>query len=415
MNLMNAPACWPARDKPMSHKRFHRDTRPMRIAVIGCRGVPSNYSGIERIVENLFGHFASNGHRVSVFCRPSIQRQDGLVLKGIRQVFTPAPGGKNGETVTHSILSALHACMFGDAVDGSAPFDLISMHAIAPNLALPIARAAGVPVISHVHGLDWQREKWKGLGARIIHQGERAMARHATAVVVVNKALQQYYRDEYALNTTLLPNGIHTTPDSLEFDRETLQKFGLTPGKFIACIGRLVPEKRLLDTIAAFARLKSDYKLAIVGDGSSVPDHVEKLRTAGAACGNVVFTGSQNGAALETLFRAAAFYVTASELEGLPSSLLECLERGTAAIASDIPPHQEILAGVDGYDLFFDVGDVDRLTGLMRSLIDSPERARTIGAAGRTFVRREYAWPVLAAKTEEFYRQTLARVRACEA
>jgi glycosyltransferase involved in cell wall biosynthesis len=291
------------------------------------------------------------------------------------------------------------------------------MHAIAPNLAVPIAKFANIPVISHVHGLDWQREKWKGLGSRIIHLGEKMMVKHSTAVVVVNRALQQYYRDEYGLETSLLPNGIHATPDEQPIDEQILREFDLKPGRFIVCIGRLVPEKRLQDTVAAFGRLRNrgDVKLAIVGDGGSVPDYVNELKRQAASIGDgrqVVFTGSRNGDALETLFRQAAFYVTASELEGLPSSLLECCERGTAAIASDIPPHREILERVEGYELFFNVKDVDGIARLMQRLIDRPQGAASIGVAARRFVRREYSWPVLAGRTEQFYQQVLTSFHA---
>lgn len=381
--------------------------RRMRIAVIGCRGVPSNYSGIERIVENLFSHMVSHGHEVSVYCRPQIDRQPDRHFNGIRQIYTPAPGGKNGETVSHSMLSMLHAVTKGDGA--GQRFDLISMHAIAPNLATPIATFAGIPVISHVHGLDWQREKWKGIGSRIIHSGEKAMVGHSSAVIVVNRSLQEYYREHYQLETALLPNGIHVTPDDAPIDNAVLEQFGLTQKQFIVCIGRLVPEKRLHDTIAAFSRLKSDFKLAIVGEGKTTADYVASLERAGHATGRVVLTGLQNGAALETLFRQAAVYVTASELEGLPSSLLECMERGTCAVATDIPPHRELLGGVRGYDLLFDVGNVTLLTRHMQYLLDHPNHAAAVGAASREFVRREYAWPVLAEKTEQFYQHVLAR------
>jgi len=91
------------------------------------------------------------------------------------------------------------------------------------------------------------------------------------------------------------------------------------------------------------------------------------------------------------LTEKAAFYVTASGLEGLPSSLLECMERGTCAVASDIPPHRELLWRVRGYDLFFDVGNIDLLTRHLQYLLDHPDHAAAIGGASLEFVRREYA------------------------
>ena len=45
---------------------------------------------------------------------------------------------------------------------------------------------------------------------------------------------------------------------------------------------------------------------------------------------------------------SAALYVTASELEGMPSSLLECMERARPAVVSDIPPHRELFGQIEG-------------------------------------------------------------------
>ena len=42
----------------------------MRIAVIGCKGIPAVAGGVERVVEQLSGELASRGHEVLVYARP---------------------------------------------------------------------------------------------------------------------------------------------------------------------------------------------------------------------------------------------------------------------------------------------------------------------------------------------------------
>ena len=66
----------------------------LRIAVVGPRGVPSRYSGVERIVEELFEIIAGEGHRVTVYCRPEVLDEPTAVYKGMRLVRVPAPGGR---------------------------------------------------------------------------------------------------------------------------------------------------------------------------------------------------------------------------------------------------------------------------------------------------------------------------------
>jgi glycosyltransferase involved in cell wall biosynthesis len=381
----------------------------LRIAVIGPRGVPNNYSGVERIVEELFEYIAAKGHHVTVYCRPGVIEQPTGMYKGIRLVRAPAPGGKNFETLSHSFFSTLHAVRRGDIHDEGQKFDVISYHTIAPGLFTPIARLAGVPVINHIHGLDWQRDKWKGLGSRVLRQCEKTMVRHATKVVGVNQEIVDYYKTNYNLEVPLLPNGVNKVTETFTPDAQVLNNFGLTPRGYIVCVGRLVPEKRIGDTIAAFAKVPGDFKLVFVGEGKHSPEYVQQMHALGAADKRVVFTGLQRGAALETLFRCARLYVTASGMEGLPSSLLECMERKIPAIASDITPHRALLGGVPGHDWLFPVGDVAALTSMITAALADDAKSDALGEKERQFVRQHYSWPVLADATLNLYRQVLGR------
>ena len=54
----------------------------------------------------------------------------------------------------------------------------------------------GKKVIVTVHGLDWQREKWKGgFGSKYIRLGEKMAVRWAYEIIVLSKAVQDYFRD----------------------------------------------------------------------------------------------------------------------------------------------------------------------------------------------------------------------------
>lgn len=383
----------------------------LRIAVIGPRGVPSNYSGVERIVEELFEYIAGQGNQVTVYCRPGVIDERMGTYKGMRLVRTPAPGGKNFETLSHSFFSTMHAALRGDIHDHRQKFDLISYHTIAPGLFSPIAAMAGIPVINHVHGLDWQREKWRGLGSTVLRRCERTMVRNATRIVGVNQDIADYYRRTYQLDVPILPNGVHKVSDQFTPDGQLLRQFQLTPRGYVVCIGRLVPEKRIHDTIAAFRNVPGDMKLVLVGEGKHSSQYVEQLHAQAAHDPRIVFTGLQQGAALETLFRSARLYVTASELEGLPSSLLECMERKIPAVVSDISPHRQLLGEVPGYKWFFPVGDVAALTRLLTRAIADQTGSDVVAEGQRKFVRENYSWPVLAAATLRMYRRHVRKTR----
>ena len=387
------------------------DWRPMRIAVTGGRGVPSSYSGVERICEELFTWFVERGHHVTIYCRPQVLKEKTATHRGVRLVRTSAPGGKSGETLSHAFTSLIHATLRGDVHDGGKKFDLVSLHTIAPNLFAPIPYLARIPIVTHVHGLDHMREKWKGIGARVIRLSERTMLRTASDIAVVNPEITDYYRDTFSRETLLLPNGVHVTGDDFVIDPAVLTKFGLTNKKYIVTVGRLVPEKRLHDTIEAFLRADPDLKLVFVGEGPHTEDYVQQLKaTADAdAKKRIVFTGLQSGTALDTLFRSAAMYVSASELEGNPSSVMECMERRVPAILTDIAGHRPLYAPVKEYDLSFRPGDIDALTARLKYAVQNPKHLEDVAGHCQQHVRTQFSWPALAERTERLYLSVVNR------
>src|SRR5690349_14365530 len=44
-------------------------TAPMRIALLGTRGIPAHYGGFETFAEELSTRLVARGHRLTVYCR----------------------------------------------------------------------------------------------------------------------------------------------------------------------------------------------------------------------------------------------------------------------------------------------------------------------------------------------------------
>lgn len=59
----------------------------------------------------------------------------------------------------------------------------------------------GKKVIVTIHGLDWQREKWKsGFGSTFIHQGEKNAVKYADEIIVLSKGVQDYLKNIWQKN-----------------------------------------------------------------------------------------------------------------------------------------------------------------------------------------------------------------------
>ena len=75
--------------------------------------------------------------------------------------------------------------------------------------------------------MDWQREKWKtGFGSKFIHQGEKNAVKYADEIIVLSKAVQDYFKNEYNRDTHFIPNGVNKPEvvDALEIKKWGLEK-----------------------------------------------------------------------------------------------------------------------------------------------------------------------------------------------
>ncbi|MDX2170361.1 MAG: glycosyltransferase family 4 protein [Deltaproteobacteria bacterium] len=373
----------------------------LRIAVVGPRGIPSSYSGIERVVESLYGALVGRGHAVTVYSRPEYVGRTPAYYKGIRLVRAAALNGRSLGTVSHVFTSSAHALL-------RERYDIVHLHALAPGLAAPLYRWLRVPTVATIHGVDWQRAKWKGMGARVLHRAERWLVRHVDEMITVSRDLEHHYRAHYGRATTLIPNGTDLTPDA-PLDRDLLARFGLAPDGYVLFVARLVPEKRVEDLIRAFRALDTPRRLVIVGDSSHTDAYAAGLRRLAAGDARIVFTGVQPRANVEALFRGAALYVLPSELEGMSMALLQALEMGVPSIVSTLPVHRELLEHVEGYDLFFPPGDVAALGACLARALAAPDHYRRVAMRIQAHVRRAHSWPAIAEQTERLYYRLIQR------
>ena len=205
-----------------------------------------------------------------------------------------APTSKHLEAIVHTFLRDVYA--------GSACGRTFCIsRAIGPALTTPLARLMGLRVVVTHHGPDYDRQKWSHIARLVLKLGERWGMRWSNARIVISEGIRHIVRQKHNRDSTLIPNGVELPV--LPEIRETIDAFGLQPGRYIVMVSRLVPEKRHLDLIEAF-RLAAlgGWKLAIVGASDHPDTYVRKVLDAARVTPGVVCTGFQGGRALAELF-----------------------------------------------------------------------------------------------------------------
>jgi glycosyltransferase involved in cell wall biosynthesis len=368
--------------------------KPLRIAVIGSRGVPATFGGVEHHVEELGARMADRGHHVTVYARTNYIDEPVDTYRGMTVVALPTVASKHLDAIVHSALASVKAL--------GGRFDIVQYHAIGPGLAAVLPRAfSRAKVVLTVHGRDGERAKW-GRGAKAVLSGaEWLSARVPDATVVVSNDLARHYREAYGRRTSVIANGVE--PGEPAEPDEIRTRWGLEAGSYVLFVGRLVPEKAPDLLLRAFRRLPGDRRLVIAGGSSFTDDYVRALEREAAGDPRVVMAGYVFGRAKQELYANAAAFVLPSFLEGLPLTLLEAASYGTPVIASDIAPHLEI-AGSDapGHRLFA-TGSEDALVSALTEALADPAAERTAAATFRDEVLARYRWDDAVERTLELY------------
>jgi len=368
-----------------------------RIAVVGMRGVPASWGGIERKCEQIFPRLASMGHEVTIYARSNYVAEGITQYRGLKIVRLPTIPTKHADAIVHTWLALLHVLWTNP--------DIVHIYAQGPCLLswLPRLFRPRMMVFYSCAALDWKRRKWSPAASRIIRLGEYFSVLFPHYRIVVSREIERYYRNRYGVKTYYVPNGIAA---AIRKKPDLIRRFGLSERNYFLSVGRLVPEKRVEDIIAAYRRNVRGEKLVLVGDASDDGGYIKGLRRMTAGRTDVLLVGYQFGAALEEFYSNARAFITASELEGLPNSLLEAVAYGLPCIASDIQPHQEILGRTADY--LYPLADTAALAARMSRISALNDRDwEAASNATRNAAQRGVSWDEVARMHHRLYLNSL--------
>lgn len=279
-------------------------------------------------------------------------------------------------------------------------FDLIHTHSLRAELAAVTAARLVRPrprVIRSIHNTDdfYLRPptSWLArLSARLLDHAiaiSDAVARHvvAHAGLPAAKVTRIYYGLDPSPYAGVPPlGGVRGQPPT------------------IGMIARLAPQKGhrvLLDALPAVLARVPDLRVEIVGHEhlTTIAELRDYARQRGVA-ERVTFSGFRDD--LPSLFSRWELLVLPSLWEGFGLVLLEAMAAGRPVVASRVGPIPEIVAhGETG--LLVEPGQPASLAAALLELLERPELAARLGAAGRRRLAQQFTLERMVAETEALY------------
>ncbi len=142
----------------------------------------------------------------------------------------------------------------------------------------PILRLTGTPVAINVDGLEHKRKKWGWLGRRYYRFAEYLSTFLPNEMVTDAQVIQDYYLVRHNAPSTMIAYGseVERRPD-----RETVRKWRVEPNRYVLYVSRLEPENNAHLVIEAFKKVRTAYRLLIVGDAPYAEQYIKESESTG--------------------------------------------------------------------------------------------------------------------------------------
>ncbi len=370
----------------------------MKIAMIGQKGMPAIYGGVEKHVQDLASRLVLAGHKVIVYSRKWYTKKEDCEINGVTIKHLPSIHTKHLDTITHSLFATIHAIF--------SRCDVIHYHGVGPSLVawLPRLFAPKTKVIVTFHSIDRYHQKWGWFAKFVLRLGELSACKFPHETITVSKGLYNYCLNEFKKETVYIPNGVELNTQT-ECD-EFIARFGLKENDYLLMVSRLVPHKGAHVLVAAFNAFKKEnpenkLKLAIVGGSVHTEKYFSALREIAAYNKDIVFTGFQSGKTVNALYANTSALIHPSFNEGLPMTVLQAMALARPVLVSAIEAHLELSKNPE---IFFKENSVSDLKKKLADFVSwNEEKRKKIGEENRRIVMENYNWDKITADTIEVY------------
>jgi glycosyltransferase involved in cell wall biosynthesis len=256
-------------------------------------------------------------------------------------------------------------------------------------LALPIARALGIPLVVTFHGADATKETHyrRRLVPRIYGRRLAALQREAALFVCVS----EFVRDRL-LARGFPPEKLSVIHQGVELDAAQPAAAEAAGDPYVLFVGRFVEKKGVSHLIEAMRLLEGRARLVLIGDGPLSG----ALREEARGLKHVEFLGWLPNSEVRSWMQGAIALcvpsVTAREgdSEGLPTVIFEAMAEAVPVVGSD---HAGIAEAVEHgtTGLLVPEGDPRALAAALASLIERPELRQRLGAAARVAAAERFS------------------------
>jgi glycosyltransferase involved in cell wall biosynthesis len=279
-------------------------------------------------------------------------------------------------------------------------FDSVLVNTTSGHTAIggTVAARLGLPAVWTIHESFELAELWGGLGADVRAEAEARLADASLAIFEADGTSRMYRQAIVESRRETIPYGLDLEPiDGFRagFDpaRARTEAGIAADADLLLCVGSVEPRKAQVSLALAFEQVAAEFpaaQLAFVGVDERPPSRALAERIERSPLRDRIHLIAATKE-VQAWYGVADLFVSASDVESLPRSVLEAMAWETPVLATAVFGLPELIEdGESGW--LCEERDVEQLAaGLRRALAADAAERRRIGSAGRELVARRHA------------------------
>lgn len=362
--------------------------RKIKIAIIGCRGIPNNYGGFEQFAENLSSRLNYQDFEITIYSSHNHTNQN-KEWNGAKIIHKYDPEyiiGTIGQFFYD--FNCIYDCR-------KRNYDIILQLGYTSSSVWGWLLPKSSVVATNMDGLEWKRNKYSGPVKRFLRLAERLATKWSDHLIADSLVMQEYLKKE-SDNVVYLSYGADLFEKP---DEEVVRSLGLIPFGYNMLIARMVPENNIEVILMGVASSKVDQPFLVIGNcenryGNYLMNKYQsdKINFLG---------GKYDQLLLDNLRYHSNIYFHGHSVGGTNPSLLESMASSALICAHNNDFNRSVLG--DDALYFANSEDVTRVINCTEKNIDNDQKI----ANNTKKIKEQYLWENIVSNYQSFFKEIL--------
>jgi glycosyltransferase involved in cell wall biosynthesis len=294
----------------------------LKIAIIGCRGIPNFYGGFEKMAECISVGLVNKGHEVTVYNSHNhpYQRKDFYGVK-IKHCYDPeyllGTAGQfiyDWNCIQHARKQNYDVLLFLGYTSSSVWGKFFPKNPV---------------IISNMDGLEWKRSKYNHLTQQFLKRAEKWAVKYSHFYIADSIVIQNYLQRKYKIRCQYIPYGSEI---SYLNNNSLLPFYHISSQEYFLLMARMEPENNIETILDGFNKSNSDKKFLVIGNtDNSFGQRIQKKFREDK---RILFAGAiYDTTVTHTLKYFSSLYFHGHSVGGTNPSLLEAMGSGSLIAA----------------------------------------------------------------------------------